>query len=45
MKYFVLADVHSFYDNTIDTLSASGFDIDNPLHITNTFQMGLWSLR
>lgn len=32
MKYFVLADVHSFYDNTIDTLSASGFDIDNKEH-------------
>lgn len=33
MKYFVIADIHSFYDLMIEALDKSGFDINNPEHI------------
>lgn len=32
MKYFVCADIHSFYTEWIEALSSKGFDIDNPEH-------------
>lgn len=32
-KLFVFSDVHSFYDEFIDALNKSGFDIDNEDHI------------
>ena len=31
-KYFVVADVHSFYDAMMDALDKQGFDINNPNH-------------
>ena len=31
-KYFVVSDVHSFYDAMIDALNKQGFDIENPDH-------------
>lgn len=33
MKYFVVSDVHSFYDELIVTLNEKGFEKDNPEHI------------
>lgn len=33
MKYFVVADVHGFYDEMQTALSAAGFDRNNPNHI------------
>ena len=33
MKYFVVADVHGFYDKMIKALKDAGFDRDNPEHI------------
>lgn len=33
MKYFVVADVHSFYDELITALNNQGFDTGNPEHI------------
>ena len=32
MKYFVSADVHSFYDEWMDALEEKGFDINNKEH-------------
>jgi len=32
-KYFVVADVHSFYDEMIDALMHAGFEMNNPEHI------------
>ena len=32
-KLFVVADVHSFYEEMIKALSEQGFDLDNPDHI------------
>ena len=32
-KYFVVADVHSFYDEFMDALNKAGFDKANPDHI------------
>jgi len=32
-KYFVVSDVHSFYDELIESLTQAGFDKDNPDHI------------
>lgn len=32
-KYFVVADVHSFYFEMMDALNRQGFDKDNPEHI------------
>lgn len=32
MKYFVVSDVHSFYTEMMTSLSANGFDVDNPDH-------------
>lgn len=32
MKYFIVTDVHSCYDELIQTLTAYGFDIDNDEH-------------
>jgi serine/threonine protein phosphatase 1 len=32
-KYFVVADVHSFYDEMIDALMHAGFEVNNPEHI------------
>lgn len=32
MKYFVIADVHSFYDEMMTALNENGFEIDNPNH-------------
>ena len=31
-KYFVVADVHSFYKIMLDTLNAKGFDVNNNEH-------------
>lgn len=33
MKCFVVADVHSFYDEMLDSLNKKGFDKDNPQHV------------
>ena len=33
MKYFVVADIHGFYDKMIKALKDAGFDRDNPEHI------------
>lgn len=33
MKYFVVSDVHGFYDELITSLQEGGFDINNPEHI------------
>ena len=33
MKYFIVADVHGFYEEMIDALNKAGFDKDNPDHI------------
>lgn len=32
-KYFIVSDVHSFYNEMIDALNRAGFDINNPNHI------------
>lgn len=32
-KYFISSDIHSFYDEWINSLNDSGFDINNPSHI------------
>ena len=32
-KYFVIADVHGFYDEMIDGLNKAGFDKINPNHV------------
>lgn len=32
-KYFVITDVHGFYDQMIEALNNAGFDKDNPEHI------------
>ena len=32
-KYFVVSDIHGFYDELIKTLNEKGFDYDNPDHI------------
>ena len=32
MKYFVVGDVHSFFDEMMNALNEKGFDIDNPNH-------------
>ena len=32
MKYFVISDIHSFYDEMIDALNEAGFDKDNENH-------------
>ena len=32
MKYFIVADVHGFYDEMISALREKGFDRDNPNH-------------
>ncbi len=32
MKYFIVADVHGFYDEMLETLDRAGFDPDNPNH-------------
>ena len=32
-KYFIVADVHGFYDEMIKALDGAGFDINNPMHI------------
>ena len=32
-KFFVVADVHSFYDEMKQELDTAGFDINNPDHI------------
>lgn len=32
MKYFVISDVHSFYDQMISSLDEAGFDIENKDH-------------
>ena len=32
-KYFVMSDIHSFYNQMISALNESGFDKDNPEHI------------
>lgn len=32
MKYFVITDIHSFFDEMIDTLRKAGFDKDNSNH-------------
>ena len=31
--YFIVADVHSFYDEMIKALNGAGFDVNNPMHI------------
>ena len=31
-KYFVVADVHSFYKIMLDTLNVKGFDVNNNEH-------------
>lgn len=33
MKYFVISDIHSFYDEMMAALTSAGFDKDNPEHI------------
>ena len=33
MKYFVSADIHSFYDEWIDALNGKQFNINNPEHM------------
>lgn len=33
MKYFVVSDVHSFYDELMVALNEKGFEKDNPAHI------------
>lgn len=33
MKYFIVSDVHSFYDEMMTALNESGFDKTNPDHI------------
>lgn len=33
MKYFVISDIHSYYDLMIEELNKSGFDSSNPEHI------------
>ena len=33
MKYFIVADVHGFYDQMTCALDAAGFDRDNPEHV------------
>lgn len=32
-KYFVVSDIHSFYDELMVALSTAGFDVNNPNHI------------
>lgn len=32
-KYFVVTDVHGFYDEMTSALNEKGFDINNPEHI------------
>ena len=32
-EYFVVADVHSFYDEMMAALTNEGFDVNNPDHI------------
>ena len=32
-KYFIVSDVHSFYDELMDVLNDCGFDVNNPDHI------------
>ena len=32
MKYFIVADVHGFYDEMLEALDRAGFDPDNPNH-------------
>lgn len=32
MRYFIISDVHSFYDEMIEALNKAGFDKDNPEH-------------
>lgn len=31
--YFIVADVHGFYDEMIKALNGAGFDVNNPMHI------------
>ena len=31
--YFIVADVHSFYDEMIKALNGAGFDVNNSMHI------------
>ncbi len=31
-KYFVVSDIHSFYDELVEALSVAGYDKDNPEH-------------
>ena len=31
-KYFIVADVHGFYDEMIDALNEAGFDKNNENH-------------
>lgn len=33
MEYFVISDIHSFYDEMIECLNKKGYDKDNPNHI------------
>ena len=33
MKYFVISDVHSFFDEMLTALNDKGFQIDNPDHV------------
>lgn len=33
MKYFAIADIHSFYNEMIEALTSAGFECDNPNHI------------
>lgn len=33
MKYFVISDIHGFYDEMIECLNKKGYDKDNPNHI------------
>ena len=32
MKYFIVADVHGFYDEMIEALNRAGYDPDNKNH-------------
>ena len=32
-KYFVVSDIHSFYNEMIDALNEAGFEYNNPNHI------------
>ena len=41
-KYFVVSDVHSFFDELMVALNEKGFEKDNPEHILSMYRGNLF---